>query len=459
MKALKKQVSSETDSEENLTSDDEFEVSQGVVYTLYNNKYIPIKYIGRGTFSRVWLTYDITNNRLVGMKTIFKIYDEEAQDEIKRCMLINEVGPYIRLSTLYDHFIHNTGETCLIFEILGVSMMSIMEHFANRIPLTAIKRVIKDMVTGLDTLHGLRLIHTDLKPENILTNIYTRGYCFYKDIFENNKFNTLYESHLTELLPERYESFTPTKKKKTKRTIKMKAGKQLCEHINTVVSECIKLASEAFDATNNQVTDLDNQVTNLDKDDSNILGNYFTFNDYQKQITMSNEEIINTIRVKIIDFGNCEEFDNKIQDEISIRCYRPPENFMNDFFNEKADIWATGCLLFEFLTGDYLFDIDSDCDQNERDRRYLYEISQILGQIPRKLCLNCDFSKDLFDKQGRILKMNSAEYTSISELLVDEYNYQEKDALEFESIIKLFLEYKVGDRISAKAASELEWLN
>jgi hypothetical protein len=44
-------------------------------------------------------------------------------------------------------------------------------------------------------------------------------------------------------------------------------------------------------------------------------------------------------------------------------------------------------------------------------------------------------------------------------LLVDEYNYQEKDALEFESIIKLFLEYKVGDRISAKAASELEWLN
>ena len=41
------------------------------------------------------------------------------------------------------------------------------------------------------------------------------------------------------------------------------------------------------------------------------------------------------------------------------------KNFMNSDFNEKADMWTMGTI--EFLTGEYLFEIDSDCSQNERD--------------------------------------------------------------------------------------------
>ena len=37
-----------------LTSDDEEEVSVGYVNEIYNDKYVCIKYLGRGTFSRVW---------------------------------------------------------------------------------------------------------------------------------------------------------------------------------------------------------------------------------------------------------------------------------------------------------------------------------------------------------------------------------------------------------------------
>ena len=156
------------------------------MYTLFNNRYIPIKYLGRGTFSRVWLTYDIIENRLVGMKSIFKKFSEEASDEIKRCNKINKIGVSdtdFRLSYLFDHFTHKTGDICLIFELLGVGMMSIIDHFDGLIPLNAIKRVMKDILQGINTLHELRFIHTDLKPENILTNIYTRGTLFYKEIF------------------------------------------------------------------------------------------------------------------------------------------------------------------------------------------------------------------------------------------------------------------------------------
>jgi serine/threonine-protein kinase SRPK3 len=455
-----------TDSEEDLTSDDEFDVSQDVIYTLYNNRYIPIKYIGRGTFSRVWLTYDIIENKLVGMKSIFEEYKEEARDEIKRCERIkNYIKEHdtsdIRLSTLHDNFIYKNGDICLVFELLGVSMMTIIEKFDGIIYLNAIKKVMKDMLSGLNTLHDLKLIHTDLKPENILTNIYTRGIIFYKQIFAENNFNEQYQEFVAEFLPKDYSNFNQAKKKKSKRVTKNKAGKKLCEKIKLIVNEAIEKGMNKFDESNNQITelgDVENEI-NLDNSDSEEEPQYFTFKDYQSQIILTNDEIVETIRAKIIDFGNCEDFDKKMQDEISVRSYRPPENFMNSFYNEKADIWTVGCLLFEFLTGEYLFEIDSDCGQNERDRRYLYEMFKILGKIPKNLCLECEFSKDLFDSKGRILKKREIDFTSISELLVDEADYQQESADELETVIKLFLEYDVNKRISAKDAMQLEWLN
>jgi serine/threonine-protein kinase SRPK3 len=479
-KWLKKQeVESGTDSEEDLTSDDEFDVSQDVVYTLYNNRYIPIKYLGRGTFSRVWLTYDITENRLVGMKIIFKQYAEEASDEIKRCNKINNIGKNdqdFRLCYLFDNFIHKSGDICLIFELLGASMMSIIDHFDGVIPLDSVKLIMKDILLGIDTLHNLRLIHTDLKPENILTNIHTRGTLFYKDIFEkNNNFSEIYCKLITESLPEDYSNFNSAKKKRVKRNIKIKAAKQLCNHIKDIVTKLVDDAHNKFDNENNQVTDLSKDELHFDVDvdldedhgnesgddenDSNSDNEYYTFNDYQKEILLDEEELIKNIRVKIIDFGNCEEFDKKIQDEISVRSYRPPENFMNSDFNEKADMWTIGCLLFEFLTGEYLFEIDSDCSQNERDRRYLYEMFKILGKMPRDMCLNCEFTDDLFDNKGRILKMRNVDCTSISEILVDNFNYEPEVSQELEKIMLLFLEYNIKERISAKNALNLQWLN
>ena len=76
----KEDYMSETDSEDNLSSDDEYEVSLDFVYKVYNNRYIPLKYLGRGTFSRVWLTYDINDNKLVAMKAIFSKYKDDAKD-------------------------------------------------------------------------------------------------------------------------------------------------------------------------------------------------------------------------------------------------------------------------------------------------------------------------------------------------------------------------------------------
>ena len=55
------------------SSDDEEEVSENVVYKWYNNRYLCLKYLGRGTFCRVWLVYDIENNEFTNESSISKI--------------------------------------------------------------------------------------------------------------------------------------------------------------------------------------------------------------------------------------------------------------------------------------------------------------------------------------------------------------------------------------------------
>lgn len=464
---------SESDSQDSLSSDDEFDVSRDVVYSLYNNRYIPIKYLGRGTFSRVWLTYDIMENRLCGMKVIFKKYSDDAKDEIKRNQKISsrlDFSSDIRLSQMFDFFEIKSGETCLIYELLGVSIIDILNFYDDMIPLHVVKKISRDVLLGLSSLHGIRIIHTDLKPENILTNIYKRGTLFYKDIFETkHNFKEVYDKILNEVLPENFSQMDKSKKKKVKRTCKTRAGKRLSEHIKEIVSSYVESESSQFYETHQRETniedlDLDLDIENLGEPkeyENDEEDKMYTFKDYQNELTISAEDLESQIRVKLIDFGNCEFFDDKIQDEISVRCYRPPENYMNSYYTEKADIWSLGCLIFEFLTGDYLFEIDMVDDATERDRLYLAEMFTILGKIPRKMCVDCEYSKDLFDKKGRIKKIDipDTEYTSISAILVDEYNYQAETANEIEEVLLKFLNYRVDQRVSANEALEMDWFN
>ncbi|CAL4128846.1 unnamed protein product, partial [Meganyctiphanes norvegica] len=84
--------------------------------------------------------------------------------------------------------------------------------------------------------------------------------------------------------------------------------------------------------------------------------------------------------VKLCDFGFARLLaapGESCTDYVATRWYRAPELLVGDTkYGKKVDVWATGCLMAEMLTGEPLFPGDSDIDQ-------LFHIIQTLGELSK----------------------------------------------------------------------------
>ena len=174
---------------------------------------------------------------------------------------------------------------------------------------------------------------------------------------------------------------------------------------------------------------------------------------------------VSAITAKIIDLGNAEVLEDIEPDVIQLRCYRPPENVLHDFYNTKADIWTMGCILFETLTGDFLFDIDHETynDSLDRDKELLVQMYNILGEIPRDDIDRSIYKNDLFDSQtNKLLDVASERFNkkSFSELLRESPSELDED--EMETVLDLFnniFTYDLRKRCAADEILQHKWLS
>uniref|UniRef100_A0A8C2Y6E3 non-specific serine/threonine protein kinase n=1 Tax=Coturnix japonica TaxID=93934 RepID=A0A8C2Y6E3_COTJA len=146
---------------------------------LFNGRYHVIRKLGWGHFSTVWLAWDIQGKRFVAMKVVKSAehYTETALDEIKLLKSVRNSDPNDpnkeRVVQLLDDFKIsgvNGSHICMVFEVLGHHLLKwIIKSNYQGLPLPCVKKIIKQVLQGLDYLHTkCRIIHTDIKPENIL---------------------------------------------------------------------------------------------------------------------------------------------------------------------------------------------------------------------------------------------------------------------------------------------------
>ena len=408
----KKEYSSD-DSDGSISSDDEEEVSRDIIYKWYNNRYLSIKYLGKGTFCRTWLMYDIINYEFVAMKMFFPKYTEDSKNELKINKLLTSNEYVVKL---IDNFVENNS-VCLIYELMGITLLDLMDYYEDGIPLNIVKKILIQVFKGIDELHSQNIIHCDLKPENIMIKQSDVDISDLINFVSKLDIEKVHKNLINDKLPNNYSDLDKNKKKNVKRKVKKK---------------CMNLLCELFE------TNLDSYIFDEECE--------FEFNESELQC-------------KIIDLGNSEINGSNNDDEIMIRIYRPPENIMNSFYNEKADIWTMGCISYELITGEYLFDIDRHLNNNEKDREHLHQMYEILGKIPKDQALDCEFTEELFDNQGRIVNRKQCEYTNIETLLNKKFNNSENDSKKIYSFLRKMLDYNIKTRSSAKALINDIWLN
>jgi serine/threonine-protein kinase SRPK3 len=102
-------------------------------------------------------------------------YTEAARDEVQllQCARDRDPEDAFHCCRLLDHFDHSGPHgrhVCMVFEVLGDNLLSLIREYNHRgIPLPVVRHLAKQMLIALDFLHiTCGIIHTDLKPENVM---------------------------------------------------------------------------------------------------------------------------------------------------------------------------------------------------------------------------------------------------------------------------------------------------
>jgi serine/threonine-protein kinase SRPK3 len=411
-------------SDDSLSSDNEEDISEGIVGEFFNNRYLCLKYLGRGTFCRTWLVYDFETKNFYAMKILGEKFTEDGESEISIFSKVNNLEtPDSRIIKLYDHF-ESKGCIHLIIELMGICILDLIDGFFEKdldIPILFMKSMFSDILKGIKELHDKEIIHTDIKGENIMIDTEPKKIRHIKEWFMDLKFHDKYLEWITYELPENFLSLNTDKRKKIKKKCRVRALKRASAFFK---EELVKY-----------------NETEIEGGDTFDIERPFT--------------------TKIIDLGNCELMSHREQDMIQIINYRPPENIIGEFYDTKSDIWTIGCILYEMILGDYMFNIDRRDFNNslDCDRGMLHRMYEMLGIMPLEMTKKCDFSKDLFDSKGRIINHKTYTNKKIHELLMLDTELELKEAMVIEDLLIKMLNYDPKLRLTAEECLKHSWFN
>lgn len=419
--------------------------------TFKNGAYRVLCRLGTGHFSTVWLCLDNTRTaasassrrrqRVVALKIQKSAFDysEAAKDEIKLLQAVrnkNPTGsvPVITLLDQFEHFGPNGRHVCLVFEVLGCSLLKLIKRFNYKgAPLPLVRRLSKDILEGLHFLHTQAgIIHTDVKPENVLfevpgnvvENMEEQGTVFGRVLIERRRDEVLYGS--AQSLQDRANWKTKNYRRNQKRRMKAKAKRAAEREPEPTTERDVGAgSSRAVSAEVNQPR----QTVRID--DARKRGP----DKFDLKRIVNNDVMFTRGRVKLADLGNACWTDKHFTEDIQTRQYRSPEVIVGAKYNSSVDVWSVACLIFELLTGDYLFDPHTG-DDYDRDEDHLALMIELLGPMPRYLTKKGEYSRELFSRNGELRHIKRLDLFPLREVLEEKYKFPREDA----KIVTEFLE-------------------
>jgi serine/threonine protein kinase len=133
--------------------------------------------VGEGAYSTVYqaVRKDFPTEK-VALKEISKQYTDHMnfQQEIEAMLYIQQKGGHPHLMGLHEHFETKDSYILVLDFIQGGELFDHLIQNGAYSELDA-SRIVRDIASALNFLHGIGIVHADLKPENVLLSTSRRG--------------------------------------------------------------------------------------------------------------------------------------------------------------------------------------------------------------------------------------------------------------------------------------------
>ncbi|RKF51426.1 Protein kinase dsk1 [Golovinomyces cichoracearum] len=436
-----------------------------------DGRYTVVRKLGWGHFSTVWLSRDNTTGKHVALKVVRSAthYTETAMDEIKLLTRIvaaklNHPGRK-HVVSLLDSFEHkgpNGTHVCMVFEVLGENLLGLIKRWNHRgIPLPLVKQITKQVLLGLDYLHReCGIIHTDLKPENVLIEI--------------GDVEQIVKTYVKEDIKEKENNPNGRRRRRTLITGSQPLPSPLDSSFNhTEISR--------FNGTSGNTVLSLNQIMNEGNSNEPLQTgkeNEEQDNHREKTADILSRQVgdisldkvsdgrkksescaaFEVISVKIADLGNACWTNHHFTDDIQTRQYRSPEVILGAKWGASTDVWSMAAMIFELITGDYLFDPQSGTKYG-KDDDHIAQIIELLGPFPRSLCLSGKWSQEIFTRKGELRNIHHLRHWALPDVLKEKYHFEEEAGRQVAAFLLPMLELLPEKRANAGGMSSHKWLS
>lgn len=431
------------------------------------NQYLMLKKLGWGQYSTVWLVFNKFSGEYLALKIIRsdKVYSLAALDEVKLLQKLKEVEGNDFLIDFRESFWHkgaNGKHCCLVFELLGENLFKFQHLYENELqssglPLPLVKSLVKQILQGVNQLHQNLLIHTDLKPENILIMLSEQDKLELHHQLDNTSTSFLdfeinfHQLHMRTLnntrnsqarLCHNYSQHPPHHPIRGSIS-SIRSTIYTEDEIDESMAEESNYTSFSLPDTSASNSSCVVSYSETDSDyDSDEDNEDIDFEDNHQQIITDTAKIQKPyqLRIKIADFGNTTPTDKHYTTDIQTRQYRSPEVILQKPYGASVDIWSVGCIVWELITGERLFDPNGV--MLDKDEEHLLKVVDLLDVSEEDICY-LKQSKNLPSSVEEKLHLHSQKLT---QLLQTKLSITDIEAHEIGKLLSSMLQIQPGNR-------------